>query len=333
MCPTIVPYMREVKKDKAIYFTSLLKNMKVLVATEKPFAKKAVDGIRTIIEEAGYELALLEKYTDKAQLLAAVADADALIIRSDKVTAEVLDAAKNLKIVVRAGAGYDNVDLAAATAHNVVVMNTPGQNSNAVAELALGMMVFMARNQFNPGTGSELQGKTLAIHAYGNVGKLVGRKGKALGMNVIAFDPFITDAKVFEADGVQKVDSIEELYAKADYLSLHIPATEQTKKSIGRKLLTSMPKGATLVNTARKEVIDEAGVIEAMTEREDLKYITDIAPEAQAEMAEKFGKRFFTTPKKMGAETAEANINAGLAAARQIVDFVKNGNTRFQVNK
>ncbi len=253
MCPTIVPYMREVKKDKAIYFTSLLKNMKVLVATEKPFAKKAVDGIRTIIEEAGYELALLEKYTDKAQLLAAVADADALIIRSDKVTAEVLDAAKNLKIVVRAGAGYDNVDLAAATAHNVVVMNTPGQNSNAVAELALGMMVFMARNQFNPGTGSELQGKTLAIHAYGNVGKLVGRKGKALGMNVIAFDPFITDAKVFEADGVQKVDSIEELYAKADYLSLHIPATEQTKKSIGRKLLTSMPKGATLVNTARKE--------------------------------------------------------------------------------
>ncbi len=192
------------------------------------------------------------------------------------------------------------------------------------------MMVFMARNQFNPGTGSELQGKTLAIHAYGNVGKLVGRKGKALGMNVIAFDPFITDAKVFEADGVQKVDSIEELYAKADYLSLHIPATEQTKKSIGRKLLTSMPKGATLVNTARKEVIDEAGVIEAMTEREDLKYITDIAPEAQAE---KLGKRFFATPKKMGAETAEANINAGLAAARQIVDFVKNGNTRFQVNK
>ena len=191
----------------------------------------------------------------------------------------------------------------------------------------------MARNRFTPGTGSELQGKTLAIHAYGNVGRLVGIKGKALGMNVIAFDPFITDAKVFEADGVQKVDSIEELYAKADYLSLHIPATEQTKKSIGRKLLTSMPKGATLVNTARKEVIDEAGVIEAMTEREDLKYITDIAPEAQAEMAEKFGKRFFATPKKMGAETAEANINAGLAAARQIVDFVKNGNTRFQVNK
>lgn len=217
-------------------------DMKVLIATEKPFAKKAVDGIKKIITDAGYEVALLEKYTDKAQLLAAVADANALIIRSDKVTAEVIEAAKNLKIVVRAGAGYDNVDLAAATAKGIVVMNTPGQNSNAVAELALGMMVFMARNQFTPGTGSELKGKTLAIHAYGNVGKLVGRKGKALGMNVIAFDPFITDAKVFEADGVKKVDSIEELYAQADYLSLHIPATEQTKKSIGHKLMTSMPK-------------------------------------------------------------------------------------------
>ena len=308
-------------------------DMKVLIATEKPFAKKAVDGIKKIITDAGYEVALLEKYTDKAQLLAAVADANALIIRSDKVTAEVIEAAKNLKIVVRAGAGYDNVDLAAATAKGIVVMNTPGQNSNAVAELALGMMVFMARNQVTPGTGSELKGKTLAIHAYGNVGKLVGRKGKALGMNVIAFDPFITDAKVFEADGVKKVDSIEELYAQADYLSLHIPATEQTKKSIGHKLMTSMPKGATLVNTARKEVIDEAGVIQAMTEREDLKYITDIAPEAAAEMSEKFGKRFFATPKKMGAETAEANINAGLAAANQIVDFFKTGNTRFQVNK
>ena len=309
-------------------FNTLMENipMKVLIATEKPFAKKAVDGIKAIVEQAGYEVALLEKYTDKAQLLAAVADADALIIRSDKVTAEVIDAAKNLKIVVRAGAGYDNVDLAAATARKIVVMNTPGQNSNAVAELALGMMVYMARNQFTAGTGSELQGKTLAIHAYGNVGKLVGRKGKALGMNVIAFDPFITDAKVFEADGVQKVDSVEEL-------SLHIPATEQTKKSIGEKLMKSMPKGATLVNTARKEVIDEAGVIAAMTEREDLKYITDIAPEAAAEMSEKFGKRFFSTPKKMGAETAEANINAGLAAANQIVDFLKNGNTRFQVNK
>lgn len=251
--------------------------MKILVATEKPFAKEAVDGIRRIVEDAGYELALLEKYTDKAQLLAAVADVDALIVRSDKVTAEVIEAAKNLKIVVRAGAGYDNVDLAAATARGIVVMNTPGQNSNAVAELALAMMVFMSRNRFTPGTGSEIQGKTLGIHAYGNVGKLVGRKGKALGMNVIAYDPFITDAAVFEADGVKKVDSLEDLYRQADFLSLHIPATEQTRGSIGYELLMSMPKGATLVNTARKEVIDEQGVVRALTEREDLKYITDIA--------------------------------------------------------
>ena len=306
--------------------------MKILVATEKPFAKEAVDGIRRIVEDAGYELALLEKYTDKAQLLAAVADVDALIVRSDKVTAEVIGAAKNLKIVVRAGAGYDNVDLAAATARGIVVMNTPGQNSNAVAELALAMMVFMSRNRFTPGTGSEIQGKTLGIHAYGNVGKLVGRKGKALGMNVIAYDPFITDAAV-EADGVKKVDSLEDLYRQADFLSLHIPATEQTRGSIGYELLMSMPKGATLVNTARKEVIDEQGVVRALTEREDLKYITDIAAGNQAELDEKFGKRVFATAKKMGAETAEANINAGLAAATQIVDFFRNGNTRFQVNK
>lgn len=307
--------------------------MKILVATEKPFAKEAVDGIRRIVEDAGYELALLEKYTDKAQLLAAVADVDALIVRSDKVTAEVIGAAKNLKIVVRAGAGYDNVDLAAATARGIVVMNTPGQNSNAVAELALAMMVFMSRNRFTPGTGSEIQGKTLGIHAYGNVGKLVGRKGKVLGMNVIAYDPFITDAAVFEADGVKKVDSLEDLYRQADFLSLHIPATEQTRGSIGYELLMSMPKGATLVNTARKEVIDEQGVVRALTEREDLKYITDIAAGNQAELDEKFGKRVFATAKKMGAETAEANINAGLAAATQIVDFFRNGNTRFQVNK
>ena len=307
--------------------------MKVLVATEKPFAKKAVDGIREIVEGAGYELSLLEKYTDKAQLLAAVADADALIIRSDKGTAEVVNAAGKLKIVVRAGAGYDNVDLAACSARGIVVMNTPGQNSNAVAELALGMMIFMARNQFTPGTGSELKGKTLGIHAYGNVGRLVGRLGKAMGMKVKAYDPFIKDGAVFEADGVQAVDSVEALYAGSDYVSLHIPATEQTKKSIGYALLTSMPKGATLVNTARKEVIDEEGLAKALTEREDLKYITDIAAESQAALCEKFGKRVFATAKKMGAETAEANINAGLAAANQIVDFFKNGNTRFQVNK
>ena len=307
--------------------------MKVLIATEKPFAKTAVEGIEAILKEANYEVVRLEKYADKSELLAAVADVDALIIRSDKVTAEVIEAAKQLKIVVRAGAGFDNVDLAAATAHNVVVMNTPGQNSNAVAELALGMMVYMARNQFNPGTGSELQGNTLAIHAYGNVGRLVGLKGKALGMNVIAYDPFITDDAVFERDGVKKMNSIAELYAAADYLSLHIPATAETKGSIGYDLAMSMPKGATIVNTARKEVINEEGLAQAMTEREDLKYITDIAPDAKDAYAEKFGKRYFGTPKKQGAETAEANVNAGLAAARQIVDFFVNGNVRFQVNK
>lgn len=313
--------------------TEILKPMKILVATEKPFARKAVDGIREIIEGAGCELALLEKYTDKGQLLEAVADADGIIIRSDKITAEVIAAAKNLRIVVRAGAGYDNVDLAAATERGIVVMNTPGQNSNAVAELAIAMMIYMSRNRFTPGTGSEIQGKTLGIHAYGNVGKLVGRKGKALGMNVVAYDPFITDGAVFAADGVEPVASVEELYKRADFLSLHIPATPQTVGSIGYDLLMSMPKGATLVNTARKEVIDEAGVLRALTEREDLKYITDIAAGNQAELDEKFGKRVFATPKKMGAETAEANINAGLAAARQIVDFLKNGNRKFQVNK
>ena len=320
------------KTTEFFEYTTLIR-MKILVATEKPFAKKAVDGIREIVEGAGYELALLEKYTDKTELLAAVADADALIIRSDKVTAEVLAAAPQLKIVVRAGAGYDNVDLAAATERGIVVMNTPGQNSNAVAELALGMMIYMARNRFTAGTGSELGGKTLAIHAYGNVGRLVGLKGKALGMRVVAYDPFITDAQLFAADGVEQVQTVEELYRQADYLSLHIPATEQTKGSIGYDLLTAMPKGATLVNTARKEVIDEEGLRKALTEREDLKYATDIAPAIQAELEEQFGKRVFATPKKMGAETAEANINAGLAAARQIVAFFREGVTRFQVNK
>lgn len=323
------------QKSKSIKFYDLLNDMtmKVLVATEKPFAKKAVDGIRQIVEEAGYELALLEKYTDKSELLAAVADVDALIIRSDKVTAEVVAAAPKLKIVVRAGAGYDNVDLAACTEKGIVVMNTPGQNSNAVAELAIGMMIFMARNQFTPGTGSEIHGKTVGIHAYGNVGRLVGRYGKAMGMNVLAYDPFVADPGVFAADGVTVVDSVEELYAKSDYVSLHIPATEQTKRSIGYELLSKMPKGATLVNTARKEVIDEEGLAKALEERADLKYITDIAADSQAALNEKFGKRVFATAKKMGAETGEANVNAGLAAARQIVDFFQNGNRKFQVNK
>lgn len=331
--PTIIPYTFEKKEEKVIDFISLIKNMKVLIATEKPFAQKAVNGIKEILEAADMQVVLLEKYTDKAQLLEAVADVDAMIVRSDKVTAEVMDAARNLKIVVRAGAGFDNVDCCEAKRRGIVVMNTPGQNSNAVAELALAMMIFMSRNEFTPGTGSEIKGKTLAIHAYGNVGRLVGCKGKALGMNVIAYDPFVSDCNVFTCDGVEKVESLDELYSRADFLSLHIPATEQTKGSIGYELLTRMPKGATLVNTARKEVIDEQGLKRALTEREDLKYITDVAPECAQELCECFGKRFFATPKKMGAETAEANINAGLAAARQIVDYFTTGNTRFQVNK
>ncbi len=307
--------------------------MKVLLATEKPFAKRAVDGIKEIVEKAGYELALLEKYTDKSQLREALADADAVIIRSDKIQAEEVAAAKNLKIVVRAGAGYDNVDLAACSAKGIVVMNTPGQNSNAVAELAIGLMIFMARNQFTPGTGSEIHGKKLGIHAYGNVGKLVGRYGKAMGMDVYAFDPFIKDDAYFSADGVKRVGSVEELYSVSDYVSIHIPATEQTKNSINYALLNRMPKGATVVNTARKEVVNEAELAQLLADREDMKYIADVAPANIEELKEKFGKRVFATPKKMGAETMEANVNAALAAARQIVDYFVNGNTKFQVNK
>ena len=306
--------------------------MKILLATQKPFSAAAVDGIRKIAESSGHELVALEKYADQADLVAAVADADAMIIRSDKVTAEVLDAAKRLKIVVRAGAGYDNVDLAAATAHGVVVENTPGQNSNAVAELAIAMMIFMARNQFTPATGSEIEGKTLGIQAFGNVGRLVGRKAAALGMKVRAIDPFLPDEKIVEG-GAEPAASLEDLYAGSDYVSIHIPATPQTIGSIGYDLITRMPKGATLVNTARKEVIDEAGLEKALEERPDLKYVTDVAPDNLALLKEKFGLRVFATPKKMGAQSAEANLNAGLAAARQIVSFFADGCTKFQVNK
>ena len=306
--------------------------MKVLLATQKPFAAKAVEGICAILTEAGHEVAKLEKYEAQEDLLKAVSDAEALIIRSDKVTREVITAAPKLKIVVRAGAGYDNVDLEAATEKGIVVMNTPGQNSNAVAELALGMMVYMARNQFTPATGSELMGKKLGVQAYGNVGRLVGQKAKALGMSVCALDPFLSDEQIV-AGGAEPVHSIEELYASSDYLSIHIPALPATIKSIGYALVSKMPKGATLVNTARKEVIDEEGLMKALEERPDLKYITDVAPDNYALMQEKFGLRVFATPKKMGAQTAEANVNAGLAAARQIVDFFATGCTRFQVNK
>lgn len=306
--------------------------MKVLVATEKPFAKAAVDGIRQIVEEAGFELALLEKYTDVNDLYKAVTDADALIVRSDKVTKEVIEHAKNLKIVVRAGAGYDNLDLAACTEHKIVAMNTPGQNSNAVAELATGLMIYMFRNLFNPGTGAELKGKSLGIHAYGNVGRNVARIAKGIGMDIYAYDAFCPK-EVIEKDGVKAVDSVEELYSKCHIVSLHIPATKETIDSINYDLLNRMPKNALLVNTARKEVIHEADMVRILNDRPDFKYVTDIKPGNHDELAEKFPTRYFSTPKKMGAETAEANINAGLAAAHQIVDFIKNGVTKFQVNK
>jgi D-3-phosphoglycerate dehydrogenase len=305
---------------------------KVLVATDKPFAKVAVDGIREIIENAGYELQLLEKYPSQDELIKAVENVDAAIIRSDIFDKKVFDAAKNLKIVVRAGAGYDNIELAAATEHEVVTMNTPGQNSNAVAELAFGMMLYMARNAFNGASGSELRGKNIGIHAYGNVGKYVATIAKGFGMNVFAFDPFVK-AEDMKKDGVTPVNSDEELYTNCQYVSLHIPANQQTKKSIGYDLLNKMPKNAVLVNTARKEVIDEEGLIKTFEMRPDFKYLSDIEPENKSEIAEKFSGRFLFTAKKMGAQTSEANVNAGLAAARQIVEFFKNGVTTFQVNK
>ena len=305
--------------------------MKVLVATEKPFAPVAVEGIKKEVEAAGFELALLEKYTEKAQLLDAVKDADALIIRSDKVTAEVLDAAKNLKIVVRAGAGYDNVDLEAATAHNVVVMNTPGQNSNAVAELVFGLLVYAVRNFYNGKAGTELKGKKLGILAFGQVGRNVARIAAGFGMDIYAYDAFCP-ADAIEAAGVHAVASQADLFKTCDIVSLHIPATAETKQSINKALVGQMKKGAILINTARKEVINEPELIELMAERTDLKYITDIMPDADAEF-KKFEGRYFSTPKKMGAQTAEANTNAGLAAANQIVGFIKDGITKFQVNK
>ncbi len=306
--------------------------MKVLVATEKPFAKVAVEGIRNIVEGAGHQLSLLEKYTSNEDLYKAVADADAMIVRSDKVTKEVVENAAKLKIVVRAGAGYDNLDLAACSEKSIVAMNTPGQNSNAVAELAIGMMIYVSRNCFTPGTGSELKGKKVGIHAYGNVGKLVAKLAKGFDMEVYAFDPFVP-TEVMQKEGVKVCSSIEELYSTCDFVSLHIPATAQTKKSIGYDLLSKMPKGACLVNTARKEVINEEEIVKVLSERADLKYVTDIAADNQAELNEKFANRVFASPKKMGAETAEANINAGLAAANQIVKFFATGDTTFQLNK
>lgn len=305
--------------------------MKVLVATSKPFAPVAIEGIKKVTDAAGYELALLEKYTDKAELLSAVSDADALIVRSDKVDADVFDAAKKLKIVVRAGAGFDNLDLDAASAHHVVAMNTPGQNANAVAELVMGLLVYAVRNFYNGKSGSELMGKKLGLLAYGNVGRNVARIAKGFGMEVYAFDAFCP-AEAIKNTGVTPVSSRDELFETCDIVSLHIPATTETIKSINADVVGKMKKGGILINTARKEVIDEDSLLKLLAEREDLKYVTDIMPDANDEFA-KFEGRYFSTPKKMGAQTAEANINAGVAAANQIVGYLKDGITKFQLNK
>lgn len=306
--------------------------MKVLVATEKPFAAVAVEGIKSELENAGNELVLLEKYTDKAELLKAVGDADALIVRSDKITPEVLDAAKELKIVVRAGAGYDNIDTSYAKERGIVVENTPGQNSNAVAELVFGLLVYAVRNFYNGKAGTELKGKKLGILAFGNVGRNVARIAKGFGMDVYAYDAFCPKSAIEEA-GVHAVDNQDELFSTCDIVSLHIPATPETKQSINAALVGKMKKNAVLINTARKEVINEAELLGLLQERTDLKYITDIKPDADSEFAEKLEGRYFSTPKKMGAQTAEANINAGIAAARQINAFFKDGCTKYQVNK
>lgn len=305
--------------------------MKILVATEKPFAPVAVQGIKEVVEAAGHELVLVEKGT-KADMLAAIVDAAGLIVRSDKVDKEVFDAAKELKVVVRAGAGYDNIDLAEATAHGVCVMNTPGQNANAVAELVMGMVVTLIRNRYNGTSGTELQGKTLGIHAYGAVGRNVARIAKGFGMKVSALDPWVKD-EVMEADGITPVHCLEDLYKNNQYVSLHIPATPETRGSVNKALVELMPKNGVLINAARKEVIDEASLAEALETRTDLRYVADVKPDAAAEYEEKFGDRVMFTPKKMGAQTAEANINAGLAAANQVVAHLKDGFNRFQVNK
>ncbi len=304
---------------------------KVLIATVKPFAPAAISQMKELLTQAGYDMQLLEKYPDTETLKKAVQDADALIVRSDKVTPEILNAAKNLKIVVRAGAGYDNIDLPAATEKNIVVMNTPGQNANAVAELVLGMMVYMARNRFNGQPGIELKDKTIGIHAYGNVGKNVARIAKGFDMQVVAHDPYVS-SEIVERDGIKDYEEVEDMYRNSQYVSLHIPATPQTIKSINYDLLKLMPENAVLINTARKEIIDEDGLIKLMEERPDFKYISDIAPDKKDEFEERFGERVFFTPKKMGAQTAEANINAGVAAVKQIIDYFENGNTTYKLN-
>jgi len=305
---------------------------KVLVATVKPFAPLAITKIKQIVGEAGFELELLEKYKDQSEFISKVSQADALIVRSDITDKQLIEAGKELKIIVRAGAGYDNIDLVTASGKGIVVMNTPGQNANAVAELALGMMVYMARNQFNGTAGTELLGKKLGVQAYGNVGKQVARIAKGFGMGVYAFDPFI-EKSVVEADGFFFVTDVRDLYSTCQYVSVHIPAEESTVKSIDYSLMSCMPQGAVLVNTARKEVICEDSLLKIMENRPDFRYVSDIAPDCAPMFEQHFKGRFFFTPKKMGAQTEEANINAGVAAAHQIVRFFKTGDTTFQVNK
>ncbi len=305
---------------------------KILVATEKPFSRAAVENIKEVIKQAGYEFLLFEKYTDKSDLLKAVQEVDALIIRSDIVDREVIDAAKNLKIVVRAGAGYDNIDLKEAKAKNIVAMNTPGQNSNAVAELAVGMMIYLNRNGFNGTTGTELRGKSIGIHAYGYVGKLVASITKGMGMKDYAYDPFI-DQVIMEHDGITVEKCPEDLYSKCQYVSLHIPLSQETRESVNYDLLKLMPAGATLVNTARKEIIHEPSLLRMFEERPDFRYISDVMPDCKDEITTKYEGRYFFTPKKAGAQTSEANNNAGIAAAKQIIAFFKNGDITFQVNK
>jgi D-3-phosphoglycerate dehydrogenase len=305
--------------------------MNILLATDKPFDPTAVNGIRSVVTAAGMTLNLLEKYTKKSQLIDAIADADALIVRSDIVDKEVLDNAHKLKIVVRAGAGYDNVDLQAATANNVCVMNTPGQNANAVAELALGLMVFGVRNLYNGTSGTELKNKKLGIHAYGNVGRNVARIAKGFDMEVLAFDAFCPK-DVIEKDGVKALDSVEALYETCPFISLHLPANDETRNSVNYPLLTLTPPNTLLVNTARKEVVDENGLIQLMQERPNFKYLTDVMPTQHTTFAAQFGNRYFSTPKKMGAQTAEANANAGVAAAKQIVDFLLYKKETYKLN-
>jgi len=306
--------------------------MKILVATEKPFAPVAIRQMRGVIEAAGFRLSLLENYKKQEELADAVADADALIVRSDMVTSGILDAAKQLKIVVRAGAGYDNLDLKACTGHNVIAMNTPGQNSNAVAELVFELILFQIRGGFTGKTGTELRGKTLGLHAFGNVGKYVADIAKGFGMDIYAFDPFVSE-RVMKNNNSKQCINVEDLYRKCQYVSIHMPLNDRTVKSVGYDLLRQMPSNACLINTARKEVIDEEGLLKIFEERSDISYLADVAPDCKPVFEEKFKGRFIFTEKKMGAQTEESNINAGVAAARQIVDFFKTGNQKYRLNK